>query len=123
MTAWNRPTNPHWDPKKPVAPFDPDGSLQHYPEHTYRDGERWAPEWRDVRPWSTTLTLVGYARGRSAAYFLLKDKQGHTYPMMLADFTDLVMTRTSAAGVFSGWWAVKKRWQNYGIQAIERPSL
>ena len=123
MTAWNRPTVPKWDAKKPVAPFGPAGDLQHYPESTGYGDNRRGPEWRDVRPWSTTLTLVGYARGRSAAYFLLKDKQGHTYPMMLSDFTDLVMTRTSAAGVFSGWWAVKKRGQNYGIQAIERPSL
>lgn len=111
--------NPTWDPKNPVAPFTPDGSLQHFPERTYRDGTFHEPDWRDVRPWEATLTLVSYARGRSAAYFLLQDSAGHQYPMMLTDFTAMVMARPAPiAGEFSGWWTIRKRGQNYGIQAI-----
>lgn len=105
----------NWDPKNPVAPFTPDGSLQHYPETVWRFGARHEPDWREVRTWTTTLTLVGHRRVRSAAYFIMKDSLGREFPMMLADFSHLVMTQTSHAGRFTCAWKVRKRGQNYGI--------
>lgn len=110
------PLRRRWDPKDPVAPFM-DGSLQHYPEmRGWGEAARF-PEWRHVVASHMTLTLDGYARGRSAAYFTFVDEAGNHFPMMLADFAELVRTRMPLApGKFFALWAVAKRGQNYGIR-------
>lgn len=104
-----------WNPKDPHGPFDAQGNLQHYPL-ALGWSPRVEPEWRQVRPWWGTLSLEGYARGRSAAYFEMVDESGHTYPMMISDFAELVKSRTVAHGAVYTRWALAKRGQNYGIR-------
>ena len=120
MTGWNRPTNPKWDPKKPVAPFSPDGDMQHYPEGSGHGVNRVGPEWREVQPFEATLVFAGYRRGRSAAYFLWENANGDCFPMMLSDLSDLLLTRTIDGGEVSGTWRLVKRGQNYGIAAVNQ---
>lgn len=113
------PTRRPWDPKKPVAPFM-EGSLQHYPEIRGWGETAVMPEWREVEPWSGALTLVDYARGRSAAYFLFRDDQDNEYPMFLKDFGELVKNEMpESPGRFLGKWSMCKRGQNYGVQAVK----
>lgn len=103
---------PKWDAKHPVAPFDRDGNLLHYPDH-------WRGlEWREVpRYFNAELTIKDYCRGRSAAYFELADDEGRTYPMFLKDFTCLVKRASLQEGrtVCTQTWRYLKRGQNYGI--------
>jgi hypothetical protein len=103
-------SSPQWDPKNPVAPFDGDGNLMHYPE-------AWgALQWLPAEPFSANLSLVDYARGRSAAYFLWKGDDGKTYPMFLKDFVDAVFLLELHHGATERRrWRFVKRGQNYGI--------
>jgi hypothetical protein len=103
-----------WDPKKPVVPLADDGGLLHYPE-PWRGftWERWHP-FRDG------LRLEHFARGRSAAYAVLSDEDGRTFPMMLADLEDFMKRGSIVRGRLTPplglTWTVRKRGQNYGIR-------
>lgn len=110
-------------PKTYQAPFDAKGNLLHYPITRYRfdrdTGERTeeGPEWRPVEPFAKTLQYTGFARGYSAAYFLWKDADGHTYPMFLTDMDAVLKTGLSPTALI-GLWIVCKRGQNYGIRLV-----
>lgn len=110
------------------APFDASGNLLHYPQTRYHynreTGERWeeGPEWREVVPFPAVLKYEGFARGRSAAYFLWKDADGRQYPMFLADM-DTFLKREYANGPTMAMWIVCKRGANYGIRLAEDKDL
>ncbi|MGJ4945102.1 hypothetical protein ACQR1W_31390 [Bradyrhizobium sp. HKCCYLS1011] len=103
-------------------PFDKDGNQQHYAEGSWITGEngrpqRVGPEWRDNAPFVTTLTYVGYSRGRSAAYFDFKDHNGKLVVVFLKDFEDMIPHLVK--GSVSGSFKFIKRGMNYGCQLIE----
>ena len=115
-------------PKPYKAPFGPKGDLQHYPtpwwEANLSTGERvrHAPEWREVASFPMVLRYKGYARGRSAAYFLWEDADGHEYPMFLADL-DTFLKRGYMNGPVMAIWIVCKRGANYGIRLANDKDL
>lgn len=110
-------------PKTWQAPYGPKGDLQHYPERTWRgcraEGtfEMIEPDWRDPAPFRAVLVYEGYARGRSAAYFLWKHyTRGTRYPMFLTDLDDILSSRTIPKQGVHATWIECKRGQNYGIR-------
>lgn len=102
-------------------PFDPiDGGCMHYPERRYTGiGKFQDPVWRDNHEFDATLEYVGYARGRSAAYFHFKDAAtGHVHPMFMRDFEDVISRCVLDKGVVTARWTFVKRGMNYGIQLV-----
>lgn len=109
-------------------PFDPfNGNMQHYPNEwpRYTKDENgksiFIPvDWREPVPFSDTLKLVNYMRGRSAAYFEWKSTtNGAEYPMFLTDIFDLATSvGIGQDGLVTGTFGYKKRGQNYGIRLI-----
>lgn len=103
-------TNPEWDAKRPVVPFDGHGNMLHYPE-SWRN-----LEWKEQLPFRAALHLVDYQRGRSAAYFEWRADNGRTYPMFLKEFVAAVRLLELHEGATEvRQWRVVKRGQNYGI--------
>ncbi|WP_316207418.1 hypothetical protein [Bradyrhizobium sp. SZCCHNR3118] len=103
-------------------PFDKDGNQQHYAESWWVDlpngkYERAGPEWRDNVPFQSTLTYVGFSRGRSAAYLDFKRANGKLVTVFMKDFEAMVphMIKGSVSGTFQ----FTKRGQNYGCQLVE----
>lgn len=113
------------------APFDDRGNLMHYPsdqtdwtgagrqdDGTYIPPRIYPPDWRDNKPFQATLRLDGTRRGRSAAYFMWHDTEGHTYPMFISDLDALIQSGAVIAGnCIAGLWMVSKRGKNFGIRA------
>ncbi len=91
-----------------------DGCLLHWPDPY---GSK--IEWRINTPFTATLALFDYNRGRSAAYFLFADEQKHTYPMFLTDMIKLISACTLSKGVVDGQWVACKRGQNFGLKLYE----
>jgi hypothetical protein len=89
------------------------GELLSYPDSwLMKDGE-----WRDNAPFTASMIVSGYGRGRSSAYFILKNEQGKSFPMFMTDMTDLIERTVIRCGVITGeTWVVTKRGQNYGVK-------
>ncbi|WP_316196608.1 hypothetical protein [Bradyrhizobium sp. SZCCHNS3053] len=99
-------------------PFDPAGNQLHYPElHTWTDGKPDRIEWRDNARFTAVLKYQGQARGRSAAYFIFADPDGHEVTFFMKDFEALVPHLNK--GVVIGTFEFTKRGQNYGCQLVE----
>lgn len=98
------------------APFSTDGSLYHYCSAW---DEQNGIEWKDSSYiFDAVLEFDGYCRGRSAAYFIFKNKHtGARYPMFLTDIEDMLKFKIIAMGQTGGRWGVVKRGANYGIQS------
>lgn len=99
-----------------------DGSLMSY-AGSYSTGV----EWRKNLPFYRTLFYKTYERGVSAARFIWKDDEGHTYPMFMTDMDALLTEGEVRSAAFSnirgpsrisGNWIVTKRGQNYGIKRV-----
>ncbi|WP_051165357.1 hypothetical protein [Nocardia testacea] len=74
-------------------------------------------EMRTNAPFTATLRIVDYIRGRSAARFVLEDKAtGLTFPMFLTDMLNVLQHASIEKGVVSGRWIGCKRGQNYGLR-------
>lgn len=107
------------------APYDQRGNLMHYPEHGHRREPETGtyvpvpPEWRPISTFTATLTLTGRRRGRSAAYFMWSDQDGHDWPMFMADLDDLISSATIVKGVVTGIWTVGKRGANFGVRYVQ----
>jgi hypothetical protein len=91
----------------------------HFPEAWH------SPKWRDNTPFEARLALAGMRRGRSAAYFMFTDEDGHEYPMFMSDLETLLCSPGGVAGGITGGqscprWVVQKRGQNYGIRLATR---
>jgi hypothetical protein len=108
-------------------PFDGEGNMLHYPEsYLMSPNPKYAPdrvpgEWRDNEPFQARLELVGFQRGRSAAYFMWRDEEGHTYPMFLVELERLLRT---GYGVVDGrtelsFWEGRKQGNNYSITWVD----
>lgn len=84
----------------------------HYAE-TWRSGVVWLP----CEPFRDNLTLLGFNRGRSAAYAEWQSDGGSKYPMFLKDLEHLLLTGAVVLGqaTHNAEWKVAKRGQNYGI--------
>lgn len=105
------------------APYNDKGDLQHYPSTWWTanlstgKSDMHSPEWRDPAPFRAVLVYEGYARGRSAAYFLWKHfTTGASYPMFLTDLDDILSSRTIPKSGVHATWIECKRGQNYGIR-------
>ncbi|MBB5081336.1 hypothetical protein [Nonomuraea endophytica] len=107
------------------APYDRRGNLMHYPQDDYRRVETGEyavvpPDWRPITEFTATLTMTGRRRGRSAAYFMWTDQDGHEWPMFLADLDHLISSATIKNGVATGTWTVGKRGANFGIRYVSQ---
>lgn len=105
------------------APYGPKGDLQHYPQTwwtgQFGTGERelHQPHWRVPAPFRAVLVYEGYARGRSAAYFMWRHSiTGTRYPMFMTDLDEMLRTRTIPLQGVHATWIECKRGQNYGIR-------
>lgn len=108
-------------PKAYKAPYDRNGNLMHYPEtqRWYDDEQRHEapPEWRTPEPMRAVLVYEGYARGRSAAYFIWRHSiTGTRYPMFMTDLDEMLRTRTIPQVGVHATWIECKRGSNYGIR-------
>jgi hypothetical protein len=99
------------------------GDLQHYPTPWWTanlsTGEReyHEPEWRTPQPMRAVLVYEGYARGRSAAYFVWRHSiTGTRYPMFMTDLDDMLRARTIPLQGVLATWIECKRGSNYGIR-------
>ena len=98
------------------APFKKDGGLWNFPP-IQKDNL----VWEDIEEWDAELKMVGYNRGRSAAFFLWVDIEDNTsYPMFLTDMSEAIQKSVIAHGTIDGRWTVVKRGQNYGIKLISQ---
>jgi hypothetical protein len=107
--------------KRPTyqVPFGEDGALLHWADP--RPGA-WAYDqaaaWRDPEPFHAELTILDTMRGRSAAYFRLKDDLARCWPMFMAEVLDLIRTAVITEGTVKGYWIPCKRGQNYGLRYL-----
>ncbi|MEV1168574.1 hypothetical protein [Nonomuraea sp. NPDC049784] len=104
------------------APYDEQGNLIHYPKtrYTYANGVRTEIpyDWRLNEPFTATLKVTGFERGRSAARFFWADQDGHEFPMFLKDLDQMLMTADFTRGTVTGRWDVAKRGENYGLRYL-----
>ena len=103
------------------VPYDDAGNLLHYPERTTiwdNGGHRVIePPMKDAITFTGALTYEGFARGRSAAYFHVKDSAGRTYPMFMSDLDAVLRTIGVKDGrIPEATWEPCKRGRNYGLR-------
>lgn len=77
-----------------------------------------SPIWKPNAVFEASLCVEDYARGRSAANFIMKDsKTGVKYTMFLTDFLYLLQNHTLEKGTTPSLkWEFTKRGQNYGVK-------
>jgi hypothetical protein len=96
------------------VPFDHKGNLLHYPiarhPHTI--------SWLDNLEFSCGMKIDRFERGRSSAYFILKNTQGREHPMFLKDMFEMLKVTTVVKGEAFGKWTFVKRGQNYGLSFV-----
>lgn len=97
------------------VPYDEQGNLLHHPSDKGWNKET---DWRPNKPFTAPMTLITWARGRSAAYFIWADPQGRRFPMFMNQIHDLLMATTVQEGEVTGRWDVVKRGQNYGLRYL-----
>lgn len=105
------------------APYNGKGDLQHYPSTWWTanpgtgKSDLHSPEWRDPSPFRAVLVYEGYARGRSAAYFMWRHQiTGTRYPMFMTDLDEMLRTRTIPVQGVHATWIECKRGSNFGIR-------
>lgn len=82
----------------------------------YADYWRGTVEWRDNEQFEATLKYVGFERGRSAAHLIFEDENGHSFPMFLQQFDEIMHAGGFDGNKIYGKWVGVKRGQNYGVQ-------
>lgn len=76
--------------------------------------------WETNEPFTATMRLVTFQRGRSAARFVWEDQNGTKYPMFMSGMEDLVKNSVIEHGeVHESRWIVVRRGENYGIERYE----
>jgi len=76
-------------------------------------------KWVDNFEFTAALTIKGFQRGRSAAYFDLEDQlTGFQYTMFMKDMVDLITKGTITRGVANGRWTFQKRGSNFGVKLV-----
>jgi hypothetical protein len=100
-------------------PFDPKtGNPLPYAQIAYLNNRDVI--WRDNEPFSATMNIVDFERGRSAAHFILKDEFGRQYVMFLTDLLYLIKNFRVESGKTTRLnWVFCKRGRNYGVQVFE----
>ena len=129
------------------VPFDGHGNQLHYPgdigslpdhlvdvwkiedswlkEQLMRERDDWIRKareatWQDNRVFFATMTVMSMSRGRSAAYFHLRDGAGKTYTMFMTDMVDMVKrARLIEKGTVNGRWTFQKRGKNFGVKLVD----
>jgi hypothetical protein len=106
------------DPKWPDSgvPVNDRGNVLSYDPYSFSgQGKR-----REVKPFTDTMTILGYRRGRSAAGFLLEGHDGVQYPIFMKDMVDVMQQRTITEGVIQKTqWTFCKRGSNYGVKLVD----
>lgn len=110
------------------VPFAHNGNMLTYtyesypyvdPAPTTADKDHWKMErlgeWRKNLPFTASLRLSEFQRGRSAAHFILKDAAGHEFTIFAKFLLDALQHNTCHNGWFHGRWAFAKRGANYSI--------
>ncbi len=65
----------------------------------------------------SSLTYVGYSRGRSSIKAIFQDESGKKYEMFMVDF-DLLLKAKGLPKPITGRWFFRKQGSNYGICLI-----
>lgn len=107
-------SDPVWDANNPQVPVDKNGNWLSYPGWG-QDG------WQPVEPWFDVLEVDGMETGRSSKLVILKDAEGHRYPMFVADLVRGIQEKSLRVhdGKVSAIWTASKRGKNYGIKAVK----
>lgn len=102
------------------------GDQQHYPSNEWDLNAREEGKWKTVPyvevqnyEFDDCLTLVDFARGRSAAYFHWEGSDGRRYTMFMTDFVDLVKSSVIIKGSVKGRWTFCKRGANFGVKLVK----
>ena len=108
-------------------PKKKNGSIPHYAASwEIRDGYYSMSE--DMTPFKGKMRLDGYSRGRSAAYFDVKnDMTGAEYTIFLTDMMNILEKHSVQQGQiihrggsdFTLMWVPTKRGDNYGVKVYE----
>lgn len=71
-------------------------------------------------PFEARLRVVESMRGKSAAYFHVIDEEGRRYPVLMTDFTEMIMHATMIDGVMAlARYQAVKRGMAYGIRLAD----
>ncbi|MFE5290128.1 hypothetical protein ACFRAQ_34615 [Nocardia sp. NPDC056611] len=80
-------------------------------------------EWRDNKPFRSSLRVVGKYETSKTAVVELADSNGHKYPMFVADLVKMLQNPNLGIGItegaplaFVGSWIVCRRGSAYGIR-------
>lgn len=93
-----------------LIPFHPTtGNLMPY--RAYRNNY----DWRDNVPFTATMTIIGYSRGRSSVKIELEESTGAIYTMFLVDLLYMLTNAVIMNGKVAGVWAFVKRGTDYGL--------
>lgn len=96
-----------------LIPFYKGNLISYAPYYPHRETEI---DWRENTPFEATLTYSHFERGRSAAHLIFEDEHGHTYPMFLQQFDEVMAAGGFDGNHIHGEWMGCKRGQNFGIQ-------
>jgi hypothetical protein len=108
--------NPHHEIQ---VPFDERGNLMHHASpHAPHGTLDAAYEWRAPKSFKAALHLRETRRGRSAAYFLWYDHEGHEFPMFISDTAYLMQQTRIVTGTVVGTFIPIRRGSNYGIRYV-----
>lgn len=101
----------------------PNGSIPHYAYRNYNTGAS-AYTMVDVAKFATTITLMNFHRGRSAAWFVFQGvhdpyhKDPPTYSVFMVDLVEMIKDPRWQAGVITADFEPCKRGSNYGIRLV-----
>src|ERR1044072_488931 len=104
LVPYNKGSLLEWSALREGETVEDKSSYSYYPD-----------QWLPNEPFSATLTITGFSRGRSSAKFYFESAGNLRFPMFMTDMVDLVRTAKIDKGVVSGRWIVRKRGANYGI--------
>ena len=110
-------------------PIAPDGSIPHYASHWEIERGVYTLS-DDMTPFKGAMRLEGYSRGRSAAYFDVKNEMtGATYTIFMTDMMDILERHSVQQGRiihrggsyfnFTLMWVPTKRGDSYGVKIYE----
>jgi hypothetical protein len=104
-----------------LAPFDSKGNMLDY---TPREPGEGGLDWRPREPFTETLTIEGWSRGRSSVTMDWYTKDRRHYSMFASDFMDLLLRGDLGAGIpgltIAGTWIVRKSGSNYGVSLLPK---
>lgn len=97
--------------KEIKIPFTKNGEFQAYPDYRTAD-------WRANAAFKSTLTCIGYGRGRSSAVFIWRDIHWKEYSMFISNMSEVISNNELAYGKLDGYWNFVKKGTNYSLNFL-----